>query len=157
MVKIELENLKLLFNVTRDQLINQMELSDELNTKASTVMGFIGVIVGVIFGFTFLLNSLPVIALYSLKISTFFLMLAFIFSLIGFKNRVYRYDPDPKSLIEYYLLKDSKKSMETIIYNFVDSFESNKGKLVRKGRCINISLYLVFISLITLAIGIFLG
>lgn len=157
MKQIDIENLKLLFNITRDRLIDQMELSSELNSKASTIMGFIGVIVSVVFSLNFLFNSLPAIALFSLKITAFFLILAFIFSLIGFKNRVYRYDPDPKSLVEYYLLKKSKKSMETIIYNFVDSFESNKVKLIIKGRCINISLYLIFISLLILVIGIFMG
>lgn len=157
MEKIDTENLKLLFQVTKDELVYQMDVGDKLNTKASTIMGFIGVIVGVIFGFTFYLKSLSPQVFYSLKISTLFLIISFIFALFGFKNEVYRYDPEPKKLVEKYLLENHEKTMETITYNYVESYEENKKKLVKKARNINISLYLIFLSLIILTFGIFWG
>ena len=157
MPKKDIKNLETLYEITKEKLFNQMENADALDTKASNVMGFIGIIVGAIFGFTFFLTSLPWIGLFSLKLSTLFLISSFVFGLLTLRCRIYQLDPKPKSLVENYTLETYEHTIEQITHNFVDSYEKNENKLKLKARYINISLYLLLISIVILSIGIFMG
>lgn len=155
MSRIDKENLKLIFQETKDKLLNQMNTGDKLDSKASTIMGFIGILVGVIFGFTFYLKSFTTDVLSLVKTSVFLLISSFLFAFIAFMNIVYRYDPHPETLVKKYLFKKYDETMEQLVYNYVISYEDNKKKLIRKAILINISMMLLFISLITLFVGIF--
>ena len=56
MSKKDIKNLEVLYYISKEKLFHQMEIADALDSKASNIMGFIGIIIGVIFGFTFIFN-----------------------------------------------------------------------------------------------------
>jgi hypothetical protein len=130
------ETLELIYNEVKDRLNTQFQSLDGLNTKASVIIGFVGVIIGICM--------------------TLF-MISIFFSFSAYKGKRYRRDPEPRKLAEKYLREDSKKVMKKLIDNFIESFEDNKTKIEEKGKYINYSLILLFVGLVVLILSVILG
>jgi len=145
------ETLELIYNEVKDALNTQFQSVEGLNTKASIIIGFVGVIIGI---------SLN---LYSdenhhLFIESMLLFLGAAFlSFFAYKVEGYRRDPEPRKLTEKYLREDDKKVKKQLIDNFIQSFEDNKTKIEEKVKYINYSLILLFIGLIVLILSIIVG
>jgi hypothetical protein len=142
------ETLELIYNEVKDRLNIQFQSLDGLNTKASVIVGFVGVIIGI---------SLN---LYSdenlhLFIGSMLLFLGSAFlSFSAYKIGGYRRDPEPRKLTEKYLREDDKKVKKQLIDNFIQSYEDNKNRIEKKVKYINYSLILLFIGLIVLILSV---
>ena len=145
------KTLELIYNEVKDRLNIQFQSLDGLNTKASIIIGFVGVIIGI---------SLN---LYSdenlhLFIGSMLLFLGAAFlSFSAYKVEGYRRDPEPRKLTEKYLREDDKKVKKQLIDNFIQSFEDNKSRIEKKVKYINYSLILLFIGLIVLILSVIVG
>jgi hypothetical protein len=153
--ELDSENLQLIFQETKNKLLYQMEVGDKLDAKASTIMGFIGVIIGIIFGLTFQSTIFQTSELNLFKSSVLLLIVSFFFAFWSYRTTVYKFPPQPENLVKKYLLKTHEETIEKLIYNFVDSHEKNRKKLNRKAFYINIALGLLLVSLVILSIEIF--
>jgi len=143
------ETLELVYSNVKEQLNIQFQSIDSLNTKASTVIGFVGVIIGISLNLYSHGNSY----LFGSCMTLFLLSIFFSFS--AYKTENYRRDPEPRKLTEKYLTGDSKEVKKQLIDNFIQSYKTNKNKIEKKGRYINYSLILLFVGLILLTLSTF--
>ena len=145
------ETLELIYNEVKNRLNTQFQSLDGLNTKASVIIGFVGVIIGISLQLYSQSNSY----LFGLCMALF--MISIFFSFSAYKGKRYRRDPEPRKLAEKYLREDSKKVMKKLIDNFIESFEDNKTKIEEKVKYINYSLILLFVGLIVLTLSVIVG
>ena len=146
-----LETLELIYNEVKDRLNTQFQSLDGLNTKASVIIGFVGVIIGISLQLYSQSNSY----LFGSCMTLFLISIFFSFS--AYKIKSYRRDPEPRDLTEKYLREDDKEVKKQLIDNFIESFEENKNKIEEKGKYINYSLILLFVGLIVLILSVIVG
>ena len=145
------ETLELIYNEVKDRLNTQFQSLDGLNTKASVIIGFVGVIIGISLQLYSQSNSY----LFGSCMTLF--MISIFFSFSAYKIKSYRRDPEPRALTVEYLMEDDKTVKKQLIDNFIASFEENKNKIEEKGKYINYSLILLFVGLIFLISSIIVG
>ena len=145
------ETLELLYNEVKDALNTQFQSVEGLNTKASIIIGFVGVIIGIS------LNLYPDENSHLFFGSMFLFLGAAFLSFSAYKVEGYRKDPEPRKLTEKYLREDDKKVRKQIIDNFIQSCEDNKNRIEKKVKYINYSLVLLFIGLIVLTLSVIVG
>ena len=145
------ETLDLVYNEVKDALNMQFQSMDGLNTKASVIIGFVGVIIGISLQLYSQSNSY----LFGSCMTLF--MISIFFSFSAYKIKSYRRDPEPRDLTEKYLREDDKEVKKQLIDNFIASFEENKNKIEEKVKYINYSLILLFVGLIVLISSIIVG
>jgi hypothetical protein len=122
-----------------------------LNTKASVIIGFVGVIIGISLQLYSQSNSY----LFGSGMTLF--MISIFFSFSAYKGKRYRKDPEPRALTVKYLMEDDKTVKKQLIDNFIVSFEDNKTKIEEKVKYINYSIIFLFIGLIVLILSIIVG
>ena len=142
------ETLELVYSEVKDALNTQFQSLDGLNTKASVIVGFVGVTIGISLNLYLHSNSY----LFGSCMTLF--LISIFFALYAYRVENYRRDPEPRKLAENYLREGDKKVKKRLIGNFIQSFENNEIKIKRKGRYINYSLVLLFIGLIVLTVSI---
>ena len=145
------ETLELIYNEVKDRLNTQFQSLDGLNTKASVIIGFVGVIIGISLQLYSQSNSY----LFGSCMTLFLISIVFSFS--AYKIKSYRRDPEPRDLTEKYLREDDKEVKKQLIDNFIESFEENNTKIEEKGEYINYSLILLFVGLIVLILSVIVG
>lgn len=144
------ETLELVYNEVKDALNTQIQSLDGLNTKASVIVGFVGVIIGISLNLYSYSNSYLFGSCMTLFLTSIF------FTLRAYRVKSYRRDPEPRTLTEKYLRGGDKKVKKQLIDNFIQSFEDNKTKIEKKVKYINYSIILLFIGLIVLTLSIFM-
>lgn len=145
------ETLELIYDEVKDALNMQFQSVEGLNTKASVIIGFVGVIIGISLQLYSQSNSY----LFGSCMTLF--MISIFLSLSAYKVKGYRRDPKPRALTEKYLSEDEKKVKKQLIDNFIQSFEDNKTKIEEKVKYINYSLRFLFLGLIVLITSILVG
>ena len=145
------ETLDLVYNEVKDALNMQFQSMDGLNTKASVIIGFVGVIIGISLQLYSQSNSY----LFGLCMTLF--MISIFFSFSAYKIKSYRRDPEPRALTVDYLMEDDKTVKKQLIDNFIESFEENKTNIEEKVKYINYSLILLFVGLIVLTLSVIVG
>ena len=145
-----LETLELVYKEVGSALNRQFQSLDGLNTKASVIVGFIGVILGIS------LNLYPHSNPYLFGSCMTLFLISIFFALSAYKVESYRRDPEPRKLTEKYLEDNAKKVKKQLIDNFIWSYEDNKIKIKKKVKYINYSLVLLYIGLIVLTLSILL-
>jgi hypothetical protein len=145
------ETLDLVYNEVKDALNTQFQSMEGLNTKASVLIGFVGVIIGIS------LQLYPQSNSYLFGSCMTLFMISIFFSFSAYKGKRYRKDPAPRALTEKYLREDSKKVKRQLIDNFIQSYEDNKAKIEEKAKYINYSLILLFVGLIVLILSVIVG
>jgi len=145
------KTLDLIYNEVKDRLNTQFQSLEGLNTKASVIIGFVGVIIGI--SLNLYSDENPHLFIESMLL---FLGAAFL-SFSAYKVEGYRRDPKPRALTEKYLREDDKKVKKKLIDNFIQSYEDNKNRIEKKGKYINYSLILLFVGLIFLISSIIVG
>jgi|LGVE01.1.fsa_nt_gb hypothetical protein len=145
------ETLDLIYNEVKDALNTQFQSMEGHNTKASVIIGFVGVIIGISLQLYSQSNSY----LFGSCMTLF--MISIFFSFSAYKGKRYRKDPEPRALTENYLREDDKTVKKQLIDNFIVSFEDNKTKIEEKAKYINYSLIFLFIGLIVLISSIIVG
>jgi len=145
------ETLELIYNEVKDALNTQFQSVEGLNTKASIIIGFVGVIIGISLNLYSDENS-------HLFIESMLLFLGAAFlSFFAYKVEGYRRDPEPRALTVNYLREDDKKLKKQLIDNFILSYEDNKKRIEKKVKYINYSIMLLFIGLILLTLSVIVG
>lgn len=142
------ETLELVYNEVKDALNTQLQSLNELNTKASVISGFVGVIIGIS------LNLYSYSNLYLFNSCMTLFLTSIFFTLSAYKVKRYRRDPEPETLTIKYLRDDCKTVKKQLIDNFIQSFKDNEIKIDEKVKYINYSLILLFIGLIILTLSI---
>ena len=142
------ETFELVYNEVKDALNTQLQSLDGLNTKASVIIGFVGVIIGISLNLYSYSNSY----LFGLSMTLF--LISIFFTLYAYKVESWRSDPEPRSLTKKYVKMCDKTVKKQLIDNFILSFEDNKIKIEKKVSYINYSLILLFIGLIILTLSI---
>ena len=142
------ETLELVYNEVKGALNTQFQSLDGLNTKASVIIGFVGMIIGISLNLYSHSNSY----LFGSCITLF--LISIFFTLSAYTVKSYRSDPEPRKLTENYLRKDDVYVKKKLIDNFIQSFEYNKIKIEKKVKYINYSLILLFMGLIVLTLSI---
>ena len=145
------KTLDLIYNEVKDALNMQFQSIEGLNTKASVIIGFVGVIIGISLQLYSQSNSY----LFGSCMTLF--MISIFFSFSAYKGKRYRKDPEPRALTVKYLMEDDKTVKKQLIDNFVVSFEANKTKIEEKVKYINYSLIFLFVGLIVLISSIIVG
>jgi len=148
--KIPSDTLDLIYRETKDQLKNQFQALENLNTKASIILGFVAVLLGIIF------TNKPIMACHSycFFIMAFILFFISLFSaFFAYKVEDYRLDPDPDALYEHYRTDESDEVKEQVIVNFIESFKKNKKKIDKRADRVNVSIYTLCIGLILFVIS----
>ena len=145
------KTLDLIYNEVKDALNMQFQSIEGLNTKASVIIGFVGVIIGISLQLYSQSNSY----LFGSCMTLF--MISIFFSFSAYKVKSYRIDPAPRALTAKYLMEDDKTVKKQLIDNFIVSFEDNKTKIEEKVKYINYSLILLFVGLIFLISSIIVG
>jgi len=145
------ETLELIYNEVKDALNTQFQSVEGLNTKASMIIGFVGVIIGI--SLKLYSDEKPHLFIESMLL---FLGAAFL-SFSAYKVEGYRRDPEPRALTVNYLREDDKKVKKQLIDNFIQSYEDNRNRIEKKSKYINYSLILLFIGLIVLTLSVIVG
>ena len=112
------DTLNLIYLETKESIKFQMEVVKELESKASGVIRFVGILIGV--GLTLIqfltkselfnnynIQNISILVFYILGI-TFFLI-SLIYAFAGYRVSRYRVDPNPKKLIDQFLYNDYLK------------------------------------------------
>ena len=143
--------LDLMYKEVKDRLDSQFSSISDLDKKAITAIGFLGLVVGIILKWseTLLSTSNIRICLYALSLGSIILfLLSIYFALIAFKVKGYRRDPNPTKLIEHYSYKNKYEVLEQIIDNLADSHKENEVNIIKKGKNINRAVLFFFLGLV---------
>lgn len=142
-MKTNYPSLDVAFQEVKARLEMQFQAISALDTKASIVLGFCGVILAS--SFWSLQNSGQTLCIWLTMSPLLLVFIAAIFSLIAYRVVEYRRDPEPRPLVENYLGKKSDETAKQILDNWVISFEENKRKIKRKVKLVRLSfLFLTF-------------
>ncbi len=146
------ETLDLMYKEVKDRLDSQFSSISDLDKKAITTIGFVGIVVGLILKWSETLLSIKTskVCLYILSLTSIILFLISIFfALIAFKVKGYRRDPNPVKLVEHYSYKKKYEVLEQIVDNLADSHKENEANISKKGKNINRALLFFFLGLIS--------
>jgi len=150
MMKIPSDTLDLIYHETKNRLERQIDSVDSLDTKASNVFIFVSILIGLTF------THQPIaepINQYLFIITNVVLLLSAIIAFFTYNTVAYRLDPDPRKLMQKYGLKESDEVKKQMIYNFIESFETNYKQIRKKAEHINYSMYELYLGLILLIIN----
>lgn len=145
------ETLELMYREVKDRLDSQFNSISDLDKKAITAIGFIGIVVGIILKWSETLLSTKNIrvCLYVLSImSILSFLISIYFALMAFKVKGYRRDPNPIKLVEHYFYKKKYEVLEQIVDNLADSHKENEISIVKKGKNINMAVLFFFFGLV---------
>ena len=146
------ETLDLIYKEVKDRLDSQLNSISDLDKKAITTIGFVGIVVGLILKWSETLLSIKSnkMYLYILSLISIILFLISIsFALIAFKVKGYRRDPNPIKLVEHYSYKKKYEVLEQIVDNLAESHKENDTSITKKGKNINRALLFFFLGLIS--------
>lgn len=149
--KEDSKTLQTIYEAVKEKLDIQLRFADSVDTKASVLIGFNGVIIAIVFTRLWPKD----INLYS------FIFIAAIISLmssIGLAFRAYvtepyRRDPDPRGL-KRYSMKSNEEVIKQITDNLINSYEENEGKLIKKAKRVNWSFKAIFMGLLFLGLSL---
>ncbi len=146
-----MENHELIYNEIKERLLSQDHTLEQMNLKAGTLMGFMGLFLSVIYK-TVSTNEMSVLIMVSLILLLFAIYLSF----IVFIAQKYRADPKPRTLFENYWNKPLSKTRKVLISNFIETYEANKHKIEKRLKKLNDSLKLFFVSLTLFILDLFI-
>lgn len=141
---------ELIFDTVEKKLDLQWQLMDSLDAKASTIIGFTGVIIAVA------VAVFPKVARWLFIPGIGLLFVSIIFSICAYKTLVFRRDPDPRKLKEKYFKTSIGPVTEILIDNLIVSYEHNSDKLKRKAQWINYSFGSALVGLFLIVLSVFI-
>jgi hypothetical protein len=157
-VKIVQKTLDVLLNEARQQRNLTLQFVNFLDTKASLLIAFNGIIITILFTTQSFHNSLSALTfgnfLYILGIIVF--LIAIIFAIYSGRLRSYRIDPELRPFIEGYSGKTIEEISKKLISHYVNSFENNLEIVGNKGMWINCSFYITLLGFGVLFVSVLL-
>jgi len=136
-------SLHFIFDEVKDRLKAQFQQIDALDTKASIILGF----GGLIFINVFISRHLSPSSFLLYYTATSLIFVSVIFALLGFIPRPYRRDPEPKPLKEKYLSNQPDETRRQVLLNFIESYDKNKQLIRTKVKLTKTSLSLLLAGL----------
>lgn len=133
-----IRNLEFLYKVITERVNAEYQAQDIKDNKASLLLGFSSTLLSIIFSFSNV-NKYSLLGIISIYISI-------IFAYLAYRVKSWRRDPDPEALWRKYRECNYTNTLETIIFNIVDSYKNNKER-DNKSIYINIGYIFLIIGL----------
>lgn len=143
------QNINLFLNLTKERISRLFYAIERIETKASIIIGFLGVILGYILVSTN--NNFLELTILNLGILSLFI--SFVFAILIILTVKYRDDPDPAKLFHKYKDENPEEVREQLLANLIDCYNKNKFKSSKKVKLLKHSLGFLLLGLILLAIG----
>jgi len=143
--KINKSSSIIIFDIIEKRTNSLSNSSDRIDTKASTLIGFEGVIISILFS----TYSLVKPAVDTFIVGIIFLFISLFLAILTIKpSYKFRIDPRPRGLYESYFEKNAEDTLEAITVNIIDSFEKNEKINDKKAILLNFGFYFLIFSLI---------
>jgi len=150
--------------VIHDEVVRRFQYESErtkrLDDKASNVMGFVGIITGLVSGLGALALKVPTNLTEVIATILFFLTIAalicsFVFSLIGYRIKKFIIVPDAYFLIGAYEGKHKERILRDLNDNYAVAIEENMTLNNRKVAHINRAMYALFLGILLIPLFAF--
>lgn len=156
----ELEALKVIHDEVVRRFQYESERTKRLDDKASNVMGFVGIITGLVSGLGALALKVPTNLIEVTAAILFFLTIialicSFVFSLIGYQIKRFTVVPDAYFLIGAYEGKDKERILRDLNDNYAVAIEENMTLNNRKVTHINRAMYALFLAILLIPLFVF--
>ena len=139
----------------KEKLQLQYEEAKSYVAKASTLLGFIAVVIGIVSSL-----SLPRLTgnsylIIQISIILLFLSMASSVVIAFFPIFVFRRDPDPRYFTETFFYEDIKKTKEWLLRRLIESYEQNETTFEKVQSVFIISVILFVIALVLIGLSLF--
>jgi len=142
--KINKSSSIIIFDIIEKRIKYLLNSTDRIDTKASTLIGFEGVIISILFS----TYSLVKPAVDTFIIGIIFLFISLFLAILSIKSYEFRIDPKPRGLYEGYIEKKAEDTLEAITVSIIYSFEEDEKINYRKAKLLNFGFYFLLLSLI---------
>ena len=149
-VKEDSKTLQTIYEAVKEKLDIQLRFADSVDTKASVLIGFNGVIIAIVF--TRLWPKDINLYFFIFIVAIIFLMSSIGLAFRAYATEPYRRDPDPRGL-KFYSMKSNDEVIKQITDNLINSYEENEGKLIKKAKRVNWSFKAIFMGLLFLGLS----
>lgn len=148
-------NVELLYHETRELLLRQIDNMDQIDTKASIIAGFSGLIITS--GLS-ILPDLPDLAGHSIDptlITVFpaciivafgITLLSFALAVWSYRVRSYKEVLNPRSAYNKYMRQPVEQTKVNLLHNLIDSYEKNQKIVDRKASLVHRSMCALFVA-----------
>jgi len=140
----------IIFDIIEKRINYLWNSSDRIDAKASTLIGFEGVIISILFS----TYSLVEPAVTTFITGTIFLFISLFLAILSIKSYEFRMDPNPRGLYEGYIEKKAEDTLEAITVNIIHSFEKNEKIICTKAKLLNYGFYFLLFSLIIILFSV---
>jgi hypothetical protein len=148
--KISKSSSTIIFDIIEKRIKYLWDSSDRIDDKASTLIGFEGVIISILFS----TYSLVKPSVTTFITGVIFLFISLFLAILSIKPYEFRMDPKPRGLYEDYMGKKAEDTLEVITVNIIDSFEENEKINHKKAKLLNFGFYSLLFSLIFIILSI---
>jgi len=150
-------SLELAYSESKELLKIQLQLIAEIDTKASVLLGFAGVILAALFS-NLVGGTLPpgILTRFLLGSGVVCTVASLICSLLSYRARYTRLIPDPRRLSDKYLDKDPAHTKLKLFDTLVIACEGNQSMIRSKARVFEAGFWLLFIGTLLLGIALLL-
>jgi len=148
--KINKSTSAIIFDIIEKRINYLWNSSDRIDAKASTLIGFEGVIISILFSTYSLVK--PAVATFIT--GTIFLFISLFLAILAIKSYEFRMDPKPRGLYEGYIKKRAEDTLEAITVTVIHSFEENEKIICTKAKLLNYGFYFLLFSLIIILFSV---
>ena len=141
----------IIFDIIEKRNNYLLNSSDRLDSKASTLIGFEGVIISILFSTYSIVK--PAVDMFTIGI--IFLFISLFLAILSIKSYEFRIDPRPRGLYESYIEKKAEDTLEAITVNIIYSFEENEKINNKKAKLLNYGFYFLLFSLIFIVFSVY--
>jgi hypothetical protein len=150
--KIDKSSSIIIFDIIEKRINCLSNSSDRIDTKASTLIGFEGVVISILFS----TYSLVKPAVDTFIIGIIFLFISLFLAILSIKPSYrFRIDPKPRGLYEGYIEKKAEDTLEAITVSIIDSFEVNEKINYKKAKLLNLGFSFLLFSLIFIILSVY--
>lgn len=145
-------SLDIVYDEVKQRLNQQFEQIESLNQRGTVLLGLVATITSVISGITALsigdFSARPCLPAVLLIAAAALYIAVLLVTYRAYKIRTYRRDPEPKPLRDKYKNEDSNTTKETLINNFIQSYDDNSRTINEKIQALKTAYKLVIIQVI---------
>ena len=143
------QNTNLFLELTKERISRLFYAIERIETKASVIIGFLGIVLGYILASTD--KTFWKLTIFNLGVLS--LLISFVLAFLIIITLKYRDDPNPEKFSRKYKDISPQEVKEQLLSNLIDSYNENKPKLRMKAILFKHSFGFLIAGLILLAIG----
>lgn len=150
-------SLELAYSESKELLKIQLQLIADIDTKASVLLGFAGVILAALFS-NLVGGTLPpgILSQFLLGSGVVCTVASLICSFLSYRAREHRLIPDPRRLSDKYLDKDPAYTKLKLFDTLIIACEGNQSMIRSKARLFTAGFWLLFVGILLLGIALLL-